>query len=141
MEARPVSRCIAIAAHGKRCQQSPFRGSPYCWHHTQSRKVWPPSRPAAASGRSAILDDAAHRDGQEAEARAREDAAREREVRMREDGRAAARRLADTLGVDDVAALVAFVAGDAGDELTLRRTPDGFAAGSRAASPAGTPSD
>ena len=40
-----MSRCVAIAAHGKRCQQSPFRGSPYCWHHTQSRKIWAPSRP------------------------------------------------------------------------------------------------
>jgi len=40
----PVSRCVAVAAHGKRCQQTPFRGSPYCWHHTQSRKVWAPSR-------------------------------------------------------------------------------------------------
>jgi hypothetical protein len=39
-----VSRCVAVAAHGKRCQQTPFRGSPYCWHHTQSRKVWAPSR-------------------------------------------------------------------------------------------------
>ena len=45
MESRSVSRCVAIAAHGKRCQQSPFRGSPYCWHHTQSRKIWAPSRP------------------------------------------------------------------------------------------------
>jgi hypothetical protein len=42
---RSVSRCVAVAAHGKRCQQSPFRGGPYCWHHMQSRKVWPPSRP------------------------------------------------------------------------------------------------
>jgi hypothetical protein len=48
METRSVSRCVAIAAHGKRCQQSPFRGSPYCWHHTQSRKVWAPSRPPSA---------------------------------------------------------------------------------------------
>ena len=45
MDTRSVSRCVAIAAHGKRCQQSPFRGSPYCWHHTQSRKIWAPSRP------------------------------------------------------------------------------------------------
>lgn len=45
METRSLSRCVAIAAHGKRCQQSPFRGSPYCWHHTQSRKIWAPSRP------------------------------------------------------------------------------------------------
>lgn len=39
-----VNRCIAIAAHGRRCQQTTYRGGPYCWHHTQSRKVWPPSR-------------------------------------------------------------------------------------------------
>ena len=48
MENRSLSRCVAIAAHGKRCQQSPFRGSPYCWHHTQSRKIWAPSRPLGA---------------------------------------------------------------------------------------------
>ena len=42
-----VDRCIAIAAHGRRCQQSTYRGSPYCWHHNQSRKVWAPSRAAA----------------------------------------------------------------------------------------------
>ena len=51
MENRSVSRCVAIAAHGKRCQQSPFRGSPYCWHHTQSRKIWAPSRPLGAAAR------------------------------------------------------------------------------------------
>ncbi len=45
MAASPVTRCIAVAGHGKRCQQSPFRGSPYCWHHLQSRKVPAPSRP------------------------------------------------------------------------------------------------
>jgi hypothetical protein len=47
VEKRSVSRCVAIAAHGRRCQQSPFRGSPYCWHHTQSRKIPRPSRPLA----------------------------------------------------------------------------------------------
>jgi hypothetical protein len=57
METRSVSRCVAIAAHGKRCQQSPFRGSPYCWHHTQSRKVWAPSRPLSAG---ATRERAAH---------------------------------------------------------------------------------
>jgi hypothetical protein len=46
MPQRSVDRCIAIAAHGRRCQQSTYRGSPYCWHHTQSRKVWAPSRTA-----------------------------------------------------------------------------------------------
>lgn len=49
METRSVSRCVAIAAHGKRCQQSPFNGSPYCWHHTQSRKIWAPSRPLSST--------------------------------------------------------------------------------------------
>ena len=47
MSSSPVNRCIAIAAHGRRCQQSTYRGGPYCWHHTQSRKVWAPSRAAA----------------------------------------------------------------------------------------------
>lgn len=52
MSASPVTRCIAVAGHGKRCQQSPFRGSPYCWHHLQSRKVPAPSRPfRVTSGR------------------------------------------------------------------------------------------
>jgi len=46
MSTSSVNRCIAIAAHGRRCQQSTYRGSPYCWHHTQSRKVWAPSRTA-----------------------------------------------------------------------------------------------
>ena len=44
MSPSSVNRCIAIAAHGRRCQQSTYRGSPYCWHHTQSRKIWAPSR-------------------------------------------------------------------------------------------------
>lgn len=44
MEERSVSRCVAIASHGRRCQQSPYRGGPYCWHHTQSRKVPATSR-------------------------------------------------------------------------------------------------
>lgn len=45
MSGSPVRRCVAVASHGRRCQQSPFRGSPYCWHHLQSRKVPAPSRP------------------------------------------------------------------------------------------------
>jgi len=49
MSSSSVNRCIAIAAHGRRCQQSTYRGSPYCWHHTQSRKVWAPSRVATRS--------------------------------------------------------------------------------------------
>lgn len=45
MSASPVRRCVAVASHGRRCQQTQFRGSPYCWHHLQSRKVPAPSRP------------------------------------------------------------------------------------------------
>lgn len=51
MPSRSVNRCIAIAAHGRRCQQTTYRGSPYCWHHTQSRKVWAPSRMSAGRRR------------------------------------------------------------------------------------------
>lgn len=29
-----VRRCTAVAAHGKRCMQTPFKTSPFCWHHT-----------------------------------------------------------------------------------------------------------
>jgi hypothetical protein len=54
---RSVSRCVAVAAHGRRCQQSPFRGSPYCWHHTQSRKIWAPSRPLAAGAPVRLVED------------------------------------------------------------------------------------
>lgn len=54
MKSPSVDRCIAIAAHGRRCQQTTYRGSPYCWHHTQSRKVWAPSR--VSSRRSAPGD-------------------------------------------------------------------------------------
>jgi hypothetical protein len=53
-----VSRCVAVAAHGKRCQQTPFRGSPYCWHHTQSRKIWAPSRVRSAPPRPAPVEQA-----------------------------------------------------------------------------------
>jgi hypothetical protein len=51
-----VNRCIAVAAHGKRCQQTTFRGSPYCWHHTQSRKLPAPSRPLSHQRRTAPSD-------------------------------------------------------------------------------------
>ncbi|MEW6581399.1 MAG: hypothetical protein AB1416_01380 [Actinomycetota bacterium] len=49
--ASAVSRCIAVAAHGRRCQQSRYKGSPYCWHHMQSRKVPAPSRLRSSSRR------------------------------------------------------------------------------------------
>ncbi len=116
METRPVSRCIAIAAHGRRCQQSPFRGSPYCWHHTQSRKVWPPSRPSSSAGRPGALDDAAHRDARDAVARAQAD-----ETHLRENGRAAAARLVDSLSAADLEILVAFLESGTDGSLALRR--------------------
>jgi hypothetical protein len=53
MDGSLVRRCVAVAAHGRRCQQTPYRGGPYCWHHTQSRKVWAPSRPLEAGARTA----------------------------------------------------------------------------------------
>jgi hypothetical protein len=58
MTGSTVTRCVAIASHGKRCQQSPYRGSPYCWHHTQSRKVWAPSRLVAGAPRARPADPA-----------------------------------------------------------------------------------
>ncbi len=29
-----ISRCKAVAAHGRRCMQTPYITSPFCWHHT-----------------------------------------------------------------------------------------------------------
>ncbi|MBL6633899.1 MAG: hypothetical protein O3B97_00385 [Actinomycetota bacterium] len=29
-----ISRCKAVAAHGRRCMQTPYMTSPFCWHHT-----------------------------------------------------------------------------------------------------------
>jgi len=97
METRSVSRCVAIAAHGKRCQQSPFRGSPYCWHHTQSRKVWAPSRPLSARATR-----------ERAEAAAAEAAA---EAAPKVDLEALGARLAAALGPDKLAELVEFLEG------------------------------
>lgn len=95
METRSVSRCVAIAAHGKRCQQSPFRGSPYCWHHTQSRKVWAPSRPLSAGA------------GRERTARAEAAAKAAPKV----DPEALGARLAAALGPDKLVELVEFLDG------------------------------
>ncbi len=34
-QSRPnIVRCKAVAAHGKRCMQTPYVTSPFCWHHT-----------------------------------------------------------------------------------------------------------
>lgn len=29
-----IARCKAVAAHGRRCMQTPYMTSPFCWHHT-----------------------------------------------------------------------------------------------------------
>ena len=29
-----INRCPAGAAHGKRCRQTPYMTSGFCWHHT-----------------------------------------------------------------------------------------------------------
>ena len=96
METRSGSRCVAIAAHGKRCQQSPFRGSPYCWHHTQSRKVWAPSRPlTSGAGRERVAERA---EGVPGEA-----------SRTRLDDDTMVRRVAAALGPDRLAELLEFL--------------------------------
>jgi len=29
-----IKRCQATAQHGRRCMQTPYVTSPFCWHHT-----------------------------------------------------------------------------------------------------------
>ena len=29
-----INRCQAVAAHGRRCRQTPYMTSSFCWHHT-----------------------------------------------------------------------------------------------------------
>ncbi len=123
MESRSVSRCVAIAAHGKRCQQSPFRGSPYCWHHTQSRKIWAPSRPlGAAAARSAeapaTAEDADRRLGD------RRSGADRRAGWAAEE--AAAHRLAELLGAEKVNELLEFLQSPADGAYLLVRDEGGL---------------
>jgi len=106
---RSVSRCVAVAAHGRRCQQSPFRGSPYCWHHTQSRKVWAPSRPLAAGASTVRLVEAEEILDQPA---APELTAAEL---------ATAVRLVSALGPERAAALLSFLEGTGVDDFTIAR--------------------
>lgn len=129
METRSVSRCVAIAAHGKRCQQSPFRGSPYCWHHTQSRKIWAPSRPlastsAAPPGRVAVP---AEPIPAEAERRGGIDrrAGEDRRAGWAAD-EAMGRRLIEALGPERVAELVEFLESPADGAYLLVRDESGL---------------
>lgn len=130
METRSVSRCVAIAAHGKRCQQSPFRGSPYCWHHTQSRKIWAPSRPVATGSAVAGRAETAPAEEQGGEPRL---AAAAPEVISEATALAmAGRRIAELLGVRGTEDLLAFLEGEAdGTYVIMRSTEDGRPVGER----------
>ena len=33
-----MNRCIAIAAHGRRCQQTSHGASDFCWHHGHAER-------------------------------------------------------------------------------------------------------
>ena len=126
METRSVSRCVAIAAHGKRCQQSPFRGSPYCWHHTQSRKIWAPSRPLGST--SSPTRPAAPADSVAAgERRAGVDrrAGEERRSGWAAD-EATGRRLLEALGPDRAAELLEFLESPADGAYLLVRDESGL---------------
>ena len=101
MSASPVRRCIAVASHGRRCQQSPFKGSPYCWHHLQSRKVPAPSRPRAMTPVVTATPDASGLPSI--------------------DPVAVAARLAHGLDRATLSALVAFVESPRDGTITLRR--------------------
>ncbi|MGD9570276.1 MAG: hypothetical protein AB7V62_00140 [Thermoleophilia bacterium] len=114
---------MAIAAHGKRCQQSPFRGSPYCWHHTQSRKIWAPSRPlgtgAARASETPSAGEAADRrlgDRRSGSDRRAGWAAEE----------AAARRLSDLLGPEKMGELLEFLESPADGAFLLVRDEGGL---------------
>jgi hypothetical protein len=125
MESRSVSRCVAIAAHGKRCQQSPFRGSPYCWHHTQSRKIWAPSRPlGSGSGSRAVEAPLAIEDPERRLGEDRRVGDDRRAGRAAED--AVARRLCDMLGPERVEELLEFLQSPADGAYLLVRDEGGL---------------
>lgn len=103
MDGSPVRRCVAVASHGRRCQQSPFRGSPYCWHHLQSRKLPAPSRPVERGGRVVPIDDPGA------------------EVTVSVDRTAMATRLANLLDAPTLNALVAFMDSRRDGDFMLQR--------------------
>jgi hypothetical protein len=127
METRSVSRCVAIAAHGKRCQQSPFRGSPYCWHHTQSRKIWAPSRPmgtgTAVAGRASAASVEQDAEGRLAASPEVVDEATALDM--------AGRRLAELLGPRGTEDLLAFLEGGADGTYVIMRSSEGGLIGER----------
>jgi hypothetical protein len=127
VETRSVSRCVAIAAHGKRCQQSPFRGSPYCWHHTQSRKIWAPSRPLASTASTGRSTAPAEQLPGEVERRVGIDrrAGDDRRAGWAAD-EAMGRRLIEALGPERVAELVEFLESPADGAYLLVRDESGL---------------
>ncbi len=126
MDTRSVSRCVAIAAHGKRCQQSPFRGSPYCWHHTQSRKIWAPSRPLGSAVTHRVSEAAERAESEERRLGIeRRSAADRRAGRAARD--AAAHRLSQALGPERVEELLDFLEGPADGAYLLVRESGGLA--------------
>lgn len=96
-----VTRCAAVASHGRRCQQTPYQGSGYCWHHLRSQKVHRPSRPPARRPR-----------------RAEERVPRSTPA---EPVSATRTRLDRLLGPDRVRELLAFLEDERDGTLTLRR--------------------
>ena len=95
-----VTRCAAVASHGRRCQQTPYGGSGYCWHHLRSQKLHRPSRPPVrrGPGRGPTAEPAVPA------------------------GVVASRtRLDRELGAERVRALLDFLEGDADGTFSLRR--------------------
>lgn len=96
-----VTRCAAVASHGRRCQQTPYQGSGYCWHHLRSQKVHRPSRPLTRRPRRA--EDRGPRNAPP------------------EPVSATRTRLDRMLGPDRVRDLLAFLEDERDGTLTLRR--------------------
>jgi hypothetical protein len=115
---------VAIAAHGKRCQQSPFRGSPYCWHHTQSRKIWAPSRPLAGSAAARAAESPTAVTETDRRLADRRSGADRRTGRAAEE--AAAARLHELLGAEKVAELIEFLEAPADGAYLLVRDEGGL---------------
>ena len=140
METRSVSRCVAIAAHGKRCQQSPFRGQPLLLaSHPEPQDLGP--EPAAGRGRAGIASTRSGR-ARRAEERRRASSGGRRADRsggVGGPGGRALRRLSEVLGPERVEELLDFLEGPA-EGAYLHRARARAACSPSAASPsAGAP--
>lgn len=139
-QSRAVSRCVAIASHGRRCQQSPFRGSPFCWHHMRSRKVFAPSRPPSGTGTRVRLVESTSARGEGPDSRPdrRADERRGGERRAREHVELEqAHRLAHALGPERTEELLRFLEGSEPGVYTVVGSLGYVAAGRRRARLAG----